>query len=242
MKYMGSKGRIAKDILPIILKDRNPEQWYVEPFVGGGNLIAKVTGNRIGNDFNKYVIALLKEMQNGFDPPYLSREEVAAIRDNVDTYPAHLVAWAAIGCSYSGKWFGGYAGKTVTKEGGLRDYIQEAINSLDKQAEAMKGVLFYSGSYSELVIPPNSIIYCDPPYKNTEGYRVKFNHDTFWDWCRERVTEGHKVFVSEYSAPPDFLCIWQKTLSSSLSANGKIGGNKLSTEKLFVHIDEWVNL
>lgn len=29
MKYMGSKERIAKHILPIILKDRKPEQWYV---------------------------------------------------------------------------------------------------------------------------------------------------------------------------------------------------------------------
>lgn len=36
MKYMGSKNRIAKEILPIILRDRKPNQWYVEPFVGGG--------------------------------------------------------------------------------------------------------------------------------------------------------------------------------------------------------------
>ena len=32
MKYMGSKARFTKEILPIILKDRKPEQWYVEPF------------------------------------------------------------------------------------------------------------------------------------------------------------------------------------------------------------------
>lgn len=36
MKYVGSKNRHAKEILPIILKDRKPDQWYVEPFVGGG--------------------------------------------------------------------------------------------------------------------------------------------------------------------------------------------------------------
>ena len=34
---MGSKNRIAKFILPIILKERKPEQWYVEPFAGGMN-------------------------------------------------------------------------------------------------------------------------------------------------------------------------------------------------------------
>ena len=44
MKYMGSKNRIAKHILPIILKDRKENQYYVEPFVGGANMIDKVQG------------------------------------------------------------------------------------------------------------------------------------------------------------------------------------------------------
>ena len=52
MKYMGSKARIAKYILPIILKDRKPDQWYVEPFVGGCNTIDKVEGLRLGSDAN----------------------------------------------------------------------------------------------------------------------------------------------------------------------------------------------
>ena len=52
---MGSKNRIAKHILPIILKDRKENQYYVEPFVGGANMIDKVDGNRIGGEFNKYI-------------------------------------------------------------------------------------------------------------------------------------------------------------------------------------------
>lgn len=38
MKYMGSKIRIAKDIVPIIQKtiDDNNINTYIEPFVGGG--------------------------------------------------------------------------------------------------------------------------------------------------------------------------------------------------------------
>ena len=57
MKYMGSKNRIAKHLLPIILKDRKEGQWFVEPFVGGANMIDKVTGNRIGADLNRYLIS-----------------------------------------------------------------------------------------------------------------------------------------------------------------------------------------
>ena len=35
MQYMGSKTKISKEILPIILKDRKENQYYIEPFVGG---------------------------------------------------------------------------------------------------------------------------------------------------------------------------------------------------------------
>ena len=44
MKYMGSKNRVAKEILPIMLKERGQRTW-VEPFVGGANMIDKVDGN-----------------------------------------------------------------------------------------------------------------------------------------------------------------------------------------------------
>lgn len=55
MKYMGSKARVAKHILPIILKDRKPDQPYVEPMVGGANSIDKVDGIRIGGELNEYI-------------------------------------------------------------------------------------------------------------------------------------------------------------------------------------------
>jgi DNA adenine methylase len=65
MKYMGSKNRIAKHILPIILKDRKEGQWYIEPFVGGFNLIDKVKGNRIAADCNPYITTLFTAIQRG---------------------------------------------------------------------------------------------------------------------------------------------------------------------------------
>ena len=59
MKYMGSKNRIAKEILPIMLEKRENRTW-VEPFVGGANMIDKVQGKRIGADINPYLIYLKK--------------------------------------------------------------------------------------------------------------------------------------------------------------------------------------
>ena len=65
MKYMGGKNRIAKQILPIILQDRKPEQWYVELFAGGCNVIDKVNGNKLASDKNEYLMEMWYELTQG---------------------------------------------------------------------------------------------------------------------------------------------------------------------------------
>jgi len=234
MKYMGSKSRFTKAILPIILQDRTPEQWYVEPFAGGMNVICEVTGNRIANDIHYQLIEMWRELMKGWVPKKYTREEHKQIRENKDNYPPYEVGWVGFSCSYSGVYFGGYAGETKTKIGTVRDYQAEAIRNVLRQVPKMEGVVFENKPYYELEIPANSIVYCDPPYANTSRYKVDdFDHGRFWDWVRSISKQGHIVFVSEYNAPDDFECVWEKKAKSSLSANGKSGGNKTSVEKLF---------
>ena len=234
MKYMGSKNRIAKHILPIILKDRKDNQYYVEPFVDGANMIDKVSGLRIGADFNIYIAKMWIELEKGWIPKSnYTKQEYGFIKNNKDNW-LHETGYVGICCSYSGKWFGGFAGIVETKQG-IRDYQNEAHKNLLNQVKNIKGIEFKHSSYDELEIPDNSIIYCDPPYENTTSYKDKFNHSKFWDWCREMSKKGHKVFISEYNAPDDFECVWQQEVKSSLSANGLAGGNKISVEKLFIY-------
>jgi DNA adenine methylase len=234
MKYMGSKNRIAKHILPIILKDRKEGQWYVEPFVGGANSIQYVIGNRIGGEINPYISAMWNSLLSGWTPKTINKDEYKEIKTNKDEYYPDLVGWVGISCSYSGKWFGGFAGQVQTKEG-LRDYQAEAFDNVKKQLPKLKGLFVRCSSYESIETPENSIIYCDPPYEGTTKYKDDFNHSDFWEWCRDKVKEGHKVFISEYSAPDDFVSVWSQEVKSSLSANGKLGGNKKSIEKLFIH-------
>lgn len=231
---MGSKGRFVKEILPIILKDRTPEQWYVEPFAGGMNVICEVSGNRLANDINRYLISMWKELMNGWIPKKITKEEYNDVRTILNNYPPYYVGWVGFNCSYSGKWFGGFAGETKTKVGTIRDYQTEAIKNVEKQVKKMTGVFFDNKNYKEIKIPKQSIIYCDIPYFGTTNYKTgKFNHDEFWMWCREMKALGHTIFVSEYNAPDDIECVWSKEVKSSLSANGISGGNKNSIEKLF---------
>ena len=247
MKYMGSKARFTKEILPIILKDRKPEQWYVEPFAGGMNAICEVKGNRIANDKNYHLIEMWKGLANGVKYPTDIPKDLYDLARDVyngrETRFEHqmnmtddMVGWIGWMGSANGRFFdGGYSGKSNTKIGTVRDYIKEAISNIEKQLPKMAGVQFDNKDYTELEIPNESIIYCDIPYQGTKQYSTSkdFNHSNFWNWCREKAKQGHTIFVSEYNAPADFECVWQKEAKSSLSANGKIGGNKLSVEKLF---------
>ena len=38
--------------------------------------------------------------------------------------------------------------------------------------------------YRDIDILPNSVIYCDIPYKNTANYlKQEFDYETFYTWC-----------------------------------------------------------
>lgn len=233
MKYVGSKSSIIKYIAPEIHK-RLSSGPYVEPFVGGGNAMSHITHpNRIGSDSNPYVIALLIALRDGWEPIDLDRDEYEHIRDRRDLYEPYLVGWAGVGCSYSGKWFGGYAGKVNTR-GGVRDYIDEARRNCLKQAPGLRGVDFRHCEFSELDIPDDSVVYCDPPYANTLKYPGEFDTNKFWLWCQE-LSGFSTVLVSEYSAPAGWRSIWSGERGSSLSANGMVGGRQKSVEHLFIY-------
>lgn len=184
MKYMWSKNRISKYIIPIILKDRKPWQYYVEPFVWGANIIDKVDWNRIGSDINPYNIILFKEIQNWFIPPdNITEKEYKKAYKNREINS--LVSFIWYWCSYSWKWFWGYA-RWNDNNWNSRNYCLESKKNILKQKQWIIWINFINSWYQDLEIPNNSIIYCDPPYQNTTSYKYKFNHMEFWDWCRNK--------------------------------------------------------
>lgn len=239
---MGSKNRIAKHILPIMLAEaekRGITTW-VEPFVGGDNMIDKVPESytRIGYDSNEYLIELLKYVTaGGLLPDHITKECRSEILSNTLMYDKWLVGYVGFICGFGGDFNGGYAGyypeSRRSKTGKLPSYQKESSNSLLKQAIKLSTVEFVHSDYRNIKVPNNSIIYCDPPYANCTGYnKSSFEHVEFWEWARNQ-SQSNIVFVSEYSAPEDFELVWSGEVKSSLSANGKSGGNKVSVEKLF---------
>lgn len=230
MKYVGSKNRIAKYILPIILKNRGFKP-YIEPFVGGGNTIDKVEGVRLGYDVNKYTVEALISIRDSIEllpknSHEFTEEDYKRLRLD-DTYP--YKGYAGFAFSYGGKWMGGWRRDRESK----RDYVNEAYRNALKQHPKLQGVSLNVSDYSDILLDTPSVVYCDPPYKGTTKYATSnFNYPKFWSWCRALSKEGHTLFISEYEAPDDFLCLFNKQQTSSLTQNT---GSKIGVERLFTY-------
>ena len=227
MRYMGSKAGISKEIAPLLMDGHGQDMLYIEPFVGGANMIDAIPASvrRIGYDVNPYLIALWRAVSNGWTPPEtVTEQEYNDAKNNQDKDPV-FSAWAGFACSFGGKWFGGYA-RGNKPDGTPRNHPEEAYRNAMKQFPALRGVQFQCRSVFDIELPGRATIYCDPPYAGTTKYRTGFDHDKFYDWCRFQAMSGHRVFVSEYAMPADFRVVWQKDVNCGLDSKRRV-------EKLF---------
>lgn len=223
MRYLGGKARIAKELIKIFNNYRKPDQLYVEPFVGGANIIALMDNPRLAFDKHPQLIALYKALQQGWIPPNTVTEEEYK-KAKSGAYPDYLTAFIGFGCSFGGKYFAGYA------RSGTRNYCLNAKNSLLKQLPKIKDIQFNCKDYKELIFN-NAMIYCDPPYAKTTKYTLgEFNSNEFWDTMR-KWSESNIVLISEYQAPEDFECIWEKQTKTDL--RGKDSNKIIRIEKIF---------
>lgn len=242
MKFMGSKDRHGEEIFSSILinlKDRPHSQIWVEPFVGGANMIDKMPANwrKYGNDSNFYLIELFKAIQTDWIPPEIVTNEDYNLAkkysiNEENAFSPALIGFIGFGCSFGAKWFGGYA-RGKNNNGESRNYAAESKRNILKQKDNILDVSFTCLDYKDLIINSGSVVYCDPPYAGTTKYKENFNHKEFWRWCDELVLKGCLVFVSEYNAPPDWQCIWEKKTVNSFDHNRKPGNVKTGIEKLF---------
>jgi site-specific DNA-adenine methylase len=240
MKYMGSKNRISKYLKPIIESyiDKNTVA-YIEPFVGGANMIDKIDfHNKIGYDKHKELIALLNAVKNDYElPDRITVEHYKEVRQSFRNNDSKYEDWyyGAIGFlgAFRGLFFGSQGCKDYISEGRTRNNYVESRSNILKQKDSLKSIKFICSDYKNLKIQGNSVIYCDPPYKNTsqDGYSDKniFDYDYFYQWCGE-MSKNNIVLVSEYEMPKDFECIWEKEVSTNLSVNSR----KKDIEKLFI--------
>jgi len=230
MRYFGGKTRTCKEIAAVLNVNRKEGQVFLSPFVGGGWVEQYLAGPKILSDRHYYLIAMYQGLQSGWLPPSeISKEEYNRVHRNLDE-DKRLSGFIGFGCSFSGKWFGGYA-----KDNTGRNYAANAYNSLLAKME--NGLL----SDAEILCcdykdhkPKGMLIYCDPPYKGTTQYAKSvvgaFDSEEFWNVMRE-WSKDNEVFISEYDAPEDFEVVWQKEVK--LDIRDKENKKQARVEKLF---------
>lgn len=141
-------------------------------------------------------------------------------------------AFYGFGCSFSGRFNAAYARDAVPGNS-----PRQAKVSIQKKLAKLKNPVFRYGSYDEVEIPPKSFIYCDPPYQG----RIKvhdfdtFDYDVFWQWCRDKVAEGHTVVVTEFIVPDDFVVIHDFGDTIAIAAYNKLRHSTGTTEVLVCH-------
>lgn len=238
MVYLGSKSKIIKFISPLIQNciNDNHIETYIEPFVGGGNVIEKISCNkRIGADINEYLIELLKFAQSHkYDdfPKSITYDEYCSVKEcylnHSSKYEKYYIGLVGFLASYNGKFFNGGYSKQVTVNGKIRNYYLEHLKNL--MSQILSGIDFIVSDYRNFSNYSDCLFYCDPPYRDTTAYSVEFDSDEFFDFAR-KLSKNNIVLISEQSAPEDFECIWKIQVKRHVSAFSKFE----VYEKLFIY-------
>lgn len=92
---------------------------------------------------------------------------------------------------------------------------------LIKNNKKIKNLKIHSKNYKEFSNIKNSIIYLDPPYKNTKrAYNYNdLNYEEFFEWCKD-MSKENIVLISGYEMPKDFECIFEFTKAKSTLQGG----------------------
>lgn len=247
VRYSGGKSKTAKHLADFMLANRGDARGYLEPFVGGGSVFALMAPHfeaAVANDYSLDLVLLWRALAAGWMPPTsLSEEEYVELRK---AEPSALRAFAgfgcSFGCSFGGKWFAGYCRDTVAPDGSKRgDYPGAAARGLEKKRAAFScAKTIRQGDYRSLRpwVGPQILVYCDPPYADTLGYAAAgaFDSATFWQTVREWTGLGARMFVSEYAAPDDMACVWEKHRRMAMH-NSTGGSQNMVTEKLFTYVN-----
>ena len=239
LRYVGSKNRIAKYIVPLIQSYiRDDTKGYLEPFVGGANVIDKIDcQNKIGCDIHKNLIALLRKVQDDITdiPDCILEDEYHAVKNNQDNYPEWYVGLVGFCSSFGAKYFGGYARNSKDDSSGK--WSIGAISNLKKQAPNLRNIDFFCKDFKEIDINrlKGYVVYCDIPYRDTTKYATKaFPYEDFYEWCEE-VSKNNVVLISEYSMPNNFRCILEIPHRTLLDSNKNTDDCKnVRMERLYI--------
>lgn len=230
MQYLGGKSRQSVGIESTILACTDSRSVYVEPFLGGANVATRMVKHFdrvLLSDVHPDLVMMWDAAVNGgWVPPDEISKELWLELKNSDS--SALRGFAGFACSFGAVWFASYARQKNY------NFAKGGANSVARKLPGLRGAEFSCIDYRNVIIPDDAVVYCDPPYVNTDpnGYRgiEDFDINLFWSWATD-LADRASVFVSEYSAPAGWFPVAE--FKRSVRLNSKHGGERFCTEYLF---------
>lgn len=226
MRYLGGKASEGKAIAKLCESKLGDSGVFVDMFCGSLNVVRHISKNhnRLAVDACGPLIHMWKAALAGWVPPKtVSKELYEKIKKEQNPHDP-MTAFVLFGCSFGGKWCGGYA-----KDRPQQRYAECAANGIVKKAKDCEGVRLehatfqskHPGCYAQ-----GTVLYCDPPYENTTGYRAlePFNSGAFWFWAEQHAKKGVHVFVSEGISTRREG--WELVLETTATQGGRLNPKK----------------
>lgn len=187
----------------------------------------------LGMDAHCDLIMMWQAAINGWIPPTrITRDQYQSLRH---AEPSALRGFAGFGCSFGAKWFDSFHGNDISGTGAITTVCGASQRAVVRQAIVFQktNTEFRNGLFGSFTPLPGTVVYCDPPYIDTQGYSTgSFDYQYFYDTLKIWVNLGCHVYVSEYRVPSyvKALTIWSGEKRNTLS---RISKDLVADEKLF---------
>lgn len=188
----------------------------------------------LAGDINESVIRMWQQAQKGWKPPIKNCSEKEFEKLKYNPRPSAKKGFIGIFCSYRNIFYQAYKEKYQKERVNMKKMSDNVINI----AKKLGRVKFNAGEYTQYSKLKGYIIYCDPPYWESQSryydernIRIKFDTYKFWEWCI-KMSHNNIVFVSEYKIPKEF----KKNILLLYSKKIKVGIKHMveRTEKVYV--------
>jgi site-specific DNA-adenine methylase len=220
--YHGGKQRIGKKLANIIyqecLDQKFVPEFYYEGFMGMLGVYKYIVPlfnqfepipKYIASDINKSLVLMWKKVQKGWVPPtkVFTADEFLKLKSQ--TKSSALKGYVGHFYGYMGQYFVPFKSYHSEKE------AKNQSDKIVKMGKEFEHVKFFNAIYDDFSHLRNGVLYMDPPYEEHSCYyqeagkaQTKMDYDHFWQWCRE-MAKTNLVFISGYSAPSDFIKIFE---------------------------------
>ena len=262
--YMGSKRKLASEIVSFIRQRHHREINFYDVFGGGGAISFKALflfDNVHYNEIDTSIVNLIEQLKIGIPDEWyepVTRERFFEEIEKDTAYSGMVKTCWSFGNNKKDYLYGEnieedklllhelcvkntpelieraknqiginlpdkLKGRTVQdRRLFLMRIIKSQIGRFDIQSlesleslQRLERLQTTNKDYKELKFEPNSVIYCDPPYKGTGDYGTSFNYDDFYKWA---LNQDYPVYISEYDAPKEFTLVKQIAHRSTFSA------------------------